>query len=914
MGEGYAKRTFRLQDLEERGVRGCHGGNVTVHFGLADSLARSGKLREAMAVYAFCCRKADAVPTPDRLRHLSLALLECVAGPKRQAPPAASPVAVQQVPPPTAAPPPHRGPRHLSGGQAGAVAPGGRGSVAAGGLASAPGCFACPCCEGVLYQPVTAACGHTFCRKCLTAESGKPCVRCGHRLNVAGPLETNVLIKSLVEKWWAPDLKAVQLRDEGNELFGRNQVESALQKYDEAVRLAPNNHLLLSNRSHAFYRLNRLQEALADAENVVRLKPSWGKGHYRRGVALFALGRYEDALCAFCSCVAIDGNPQALRSEVSQVLLRILLPCGGQRGGGRPPSPNHHHHHHPLLSPALYSLCLPRSYSLPYSLGSSPVRHRRNSQHRGSGGLSPLRPFGGASCPSSPPDAFLPSLQISPPSPPSARTDAPSAPGPQDASPGAAAASRNQMELHYSDCEDNSSGEDDSPCTHLHRRYSLNAENTHLQGVLDKLFREMEKLKRAEFKASGNAPIVLTAPSPESIDAVDFDCVLCCRTLWSPVTTPCGHTYCWVCLDRCLDYSCACPLCMASLADYLATSPRSVTEFVEQALWTYLPAEYETRQVIHRQELSEGGPGSVNGLCSGSEGLRVEPRVPIFVCTAAFPHVPCPLFVYEPRYRLMVRRCVETGGRQFGIAACISSSRRNDGLSSRYADYGTMLEMRDWVLMGDGCSILSTVGVRRFRVITRGERDGYDTAQVQFIQDQPILPEQINGIKQLHNKIRKKSCQWMSMVGHSIRMEIERTFGLMPDVEPDDSWLTLPDGPAWVWWILAILPLGQNLQVGILATTSLEKRLRAVDKTLDHMQRQIVTTTDPSSSSPSSSTTRGSPSESSTSQRSDPRQRNEPSSAPQSSSSQTAPSQPSARQESELRRSEGRYSLYDPDS
>lgn len=51
----------------------------------------------------------------------------------------------------------------------------------------------------------------------------------------------------------------------------------------------------------------------------------------------------------------------------------------------------------------------------------------------------------------------------------------------------------------------------------------------------------------------------------EQIEADDFECVLCCRTLWRPVTTPCGHTYCAACLDRSLDYSPNCPLCMTSL-------------------------------------------------------------------------------------------------------------------------------------------------------------------------------------------------------------------------------------------------------------------------------------------------------------------------------------------------------------
>lgn len=41
--------------------------------------------------------------------------------------------------------------------------------------------------------------------------------------------------------------------------------------------------------------------------------------------------------------------------------------------------------------------------------------------------------------------------------------------------------------------------------------------------------------------------------------------------------------------------------------------------------------------------------------------------VPIFVCTLAFPSQPCPLHIFEPRYRLMVRQCMESGSKQFGM-------------------------------------------------------------------------------------------------------------------------------------------------------------------------------------------------------------------------------------------------------
>lgn len=34
--------------------------------------------------------------------------------------------------------------------------------------------------------------------------------------------------------------------------------------------------------------------------------------------------------------------------------------------------------------------------------------------------------------------------------------------------------------------------------------------------------------------------------NPALVEVSDFDCVLCYRTLWKPVVTPCGHTYCLV--------------------------------------------------------------------------------------------------------------------------------------------------------------------------------------------------------------------------------------------------------------------------------------------------------------------------------------------------------------------------------
>lgn len=278
----------------------------------------------------------------------------------------------------------------------------------------------------------------------------------------------------------------------------------------------------------------------------------------------------------------------------------------------------------------------------------------------------------------------------------------------------------------------------------------------------------------------------------------ETDCVLCCRTLYRPVVTPCGHTYCWVCLDRCMDYSPSCPLCMAPLIEQyrnhlnfnkinsptlLSLSRRNVTRFIEMAMKRYIPQEYAKRQ---HQELEK------------------EPSVPIFICTTAFPAVPCPLFVYEPRYRLMVRRAVESGKRQFGIVL-------NQTGRQRYVEYGTMLDIRDCVMLGDGCSILSTVGTKRFRVLRRTEKDGYEAANVEFIKDEPICEERHSVVVDLHLKVMMKAKKWCENLPDNIKAEILKSFGLMPDLEED--WEISADGPAWTWWIIAILPLSPLLKV-----------------------------------------------------------------------------------------------------
>ncbi|XP_059469397.1 LON peptidase N-terminal domain and RING finger protein 3 [Neocloeon triangulifer] len=349
------------------------------------------------------------------------------------------------------------------------------------------------------------------------------------------------------------------------------------------------------------------------------------------------------------------------------------------------------------------------------------------------------------------------------------------------------------------------SGDEDLP---QHQQTESRSRQNVVHGIIDRVLKAAELLK-SNAKTDKKNTELLAKQTVCPAEPIDFECVLCSRTLWRPVTTQCGHTYCWTCLDRCIDYSHPCPLCMSPLTEGVAGNERSVSDFVEKALSLLLPEEYELRKLQEQEQTSEP-----------------HRRVPVFVCTTGFPGIPCPLFIYEPRYRLMIRRAVENGNRQFGMAAYLESE-------GRYADFGTMLEIRDTLSFNNGCSIVTSIGVSRFKVLSRGEKDGYNLAQVELLKDEAIPEERLEVVSELHNEVRARAQTWLMSLPQKSRSEIEQTFGPMPDIESD--WNSLPDGPQWTWWLMAILPLGSKLKVGILSTTSLEKRMRAINKTLEHL-------------------------------------------------------------------------------
>ncbi|XP_029439119.1 LON peptidase N-terminal domain and RING finger protein 1-like isoform X2 [Rhinatrema bivittatum] len=253
------------------------------------------------------------------------------------------------------------------------------------------------------------------------------------------------------------------------------------------------------------------------------------------------------------------------------------------------------------------------------------------------------------------------------------------------------------------------------------------------------------------------------APALQDLLSIsDFECSLCIRMFYKPVTTPCGHTFCKECLERCLDHKPSCPLCKQSLREYLKVGKYHATMVLENIMSAIFPLELADRRQVHETEMAELSNLTVN--------------IPIFVCTMAFPGIMCPLHIFEPRYRLMMRRCQETGLKMFGM--CLYEA------SKGFADFGCMLEIQTMTYLADGRSHIETVGRQRFRVLRRGQKDGYHTADIEYLEDEKVEGDELAELCRLHDHTYQQVEKWFSDRA-DVSQQIFLSYGPLPAKEDD---------------------------------------------------------------------------------------------------------------------------------
>lgn len=253
----------------------------------------------------------------------------------------------------------------------------------------------------------------------------------------------------------------------------------------------------------------------------------------------------------------------------------------------------------------------------------------------------------------------------------------------------------------------------------------------------------------------------------------DFDCTLCLKLLYEPITTPCGHTFCRSCLFQSMDRGNRCPLCRTVLFISPRTCAISVT--LKNIIERNFAVEYAERKLEH-DSLTNMGPD----------------LLPLFVMDVVLPCQKFHLNIFEARYRLMVRRIME-GNRRMGMVIL-------DSTTGSVAEYACEVEITDCEPLPDGRFFLKVESRRRCRILRNWDQDGYRVAEIEWVQDLSPLEgtKERSDLQDMTDKVAEYARSWIKVAqeaarGDQMRLtELHKAEGLMPstrDFESFSFWL-----------------------------------------------------------------------------------------------------------------------------
>jgi len=150
--------------------------------------------------------------------------------------------------------------------------------------------------------------------------------------------------------------------------------------------------------------------------------------------------------------------------------------------------------------------------------------------------------------------------------------------------------------------------------------------------------------------------------------------------------------------------------------------------------------------------------------------------LPIFpLNTVLFPHLPLPLHVFEPRYRVMISDCLEAG-HSFGVVGI------REGLETGPAlpyEVGTLAKIVRIDRMEDGRMNLLVSGASRFRILETVSDRPYLRGRIQLI---PEAGENHAGIDQLTEAAATAFRDYSSLLRELVD---EKPEAVEPPMEPE---------------------------------------------------------------------------------------------------------------------------------
>jgi len=120
-----------------------------------------------------------------------------------------------------------------------------------------------------------------------------------------------------------PEL-GMQAKEEANALFKAGNFAAAMEKYNEAVKRDPTNHIHYSNRAACYTKLGEFPLGIADCDKAIELCPTFLKAYSRKaGIHIF-MKEYHKALQCYENGLKVDENNQDMKDGIARVRAMVM--------------------------------------------------------------------------------------------------------------------------------------------------------------------------------------------------------------------------------------------------------------------------------------------------------------------------------------------------------------------------------------------------------------------------------------------------------------------------------------------------------------------------------------------------------------------------------------------------------------
>lgn len=314
-----------------------------------------------------------------------------------------------------------------------------------------------------------------------------------------------------------------------------------------------------------------------------------------------------------------------------------------------------------------------------------------------------------------------------------------------------------------------------------------------------------------------------------------LDCPICLSLYHQPICTPCGHTICRTCLKRALDTAPICPVCRSPCFVSPATAISNVLlediiqriipldkiqareREIQQQLSVSTPISHGARHL--QNALSSAATATVSSLSNAPNRDMIQPvqgrdnngpdnnnnnnnndaintntnnnssnignnnininhqdqmRVGLFFLPSFYyPGQPIDLYVFEPRYLLLIRRCAENGS-LFGIQTNAAQRR------------GVLVRVLNVQLATRIHLLVHGTIVSRYQMISDAPEVEPDTSGLYFAtvarynDDHNISEDQVQIRRELYNEARDKMEGILLQLDRVKRDQFESAYGKIP--------------------------------------------------------------------------------------------------------------------------------------